>query len=482
MAMAPIRTRIAPSPTGSLHIGTARTALFNFLFARKQGGAFVLRVEDTDIERSDEKYERDIFEGLAWLGITADEGPEQGGAYGPYRQSERAASYRPYLEELLASGRAYYCPHTEAELDAEKKELMARGQNPVHGCRYRDGGAAPSAGSIIRFKTPAGRALVFNDLIRGDISFGSDLVGDFSIAKDLAVPLYNFAVVIDDHEMRISHVIRGEDHISNTPKQMLLAEALGLAPPIFAHLPLILGTDRSKLSKRHGATSVREFREQGYLAEALVNFMALLGGNSGGERELFSMDELIREFDLGHIQKAGAVFDTEKLDWMNGEHIRRKSARELTELCLPYLTGFLQFPTPNDKFSIEYIEKIILIEQPRLKKLSEVGERTEYFFREPDYPAELLRWKNMPDIEVQNSLERSQKILEGTATENFTTEKLHNNFMTAIGAGDKGALLWPLRIALTGKKASPGPFEILAILGKDRGLRRIERALAKIPA
>ncbi len=480
--MTAIRTRIAPSPTGALHIGTARTALFNFLFARKHGGAFVLRIEDTDLERSDPKYEEDIFDGLQWLGILPDEGPQEGGAFGPYRQSERSASYRPYLEQLIASGQAYYCPHSEDELEAEKKDLMADGRNPVHTCQYRQGGAAPSAGGIIRFKTPAGRALTFNDLIRGDISFASDLVGDFSIAKDLSTPLYNFAVVVDDHEMRISHVIRGEDHIANTPKQMLLAEALGFGAPIFAHLPLILGTDRAKLSKRHGATSVNEFKEEGYLSEALVNFMALLGWNPGGEREIFSMDELIRTFDLGHIQKAGAIFNAEKLDWMNGEYIRQKSTAELRELALPYLAEFLEGADAEAGIPPPDIEKIILLEQPRLKKLSELKERVEYFFREPDYPPELLVWKNMSDQEVRNSLARSQKMLADTAPEDFGPEDLQNNFLLAIGVGDKGALLWPLRAALTGRKASPGPFEILAILGKDRSLRRIAHALSKVPA
>ncbi|MDP3727565.1 MAG: glutamate--tRNA ligase, partial [bacterium] len=244
-----IRTRIAPSPTGYFHIGTARTALFNYLFAKQQKGAFILRIEDTDLERSDQRYEQDIFEALGWLGIDADESPERGGEYGPYRQSERIASYRPYLEQLVASGQAYHCPHTEAELEAEKAALMAGRKNPVHACEYRGGGTAPlSRNTIIRFKTPPGRDIAFTDLIRGEISFESDLLGDFSIAKDLTIPLYNFAVTIDDHEMLISHVIRGEDHISNTPKQLLIAQALGFPPPAYAHLPLILGPDRAKLS------------------------------------------------------------------------------------------------------------------------------------------------------------------------------------------------------------------------------------------
>lgn len=503
--MAAIRTRIAPSPTGSLHIGTARTALFNFLFAKKIGGKFILRIEDTDLERSDQKYERDIFEGLKWLGIDADESPEIGGPYGPYRQSERIETYRRALRKLLNEGKAFYCFHTEKELEDDKKWRIESKMPVFHLCeKWRDlsleeANKKIKAGepAVIRFKIPretSNEQITFSDKVRDQLHFFVGLLGDFSIAKSLDVPLYNFAVVIDDYEMRISDIIRGEDHIPNTPKQLLIAEALGWAkenedgigdmqgPWQYAHLPLILGPDRSKLSKRHGATSINEYKEQGYLPEALVNFIALLGWNPGTDQEIFSMEKLINEFSLERVQRSGAIFDFTKLNWMNGEYIRRKSARELAELCLPYLTGFLQSPIPNDKFSIEYIEKIITLEQPRLKKLSEIGERAEYFFREPDYPAELLRWKGMPDQEVRNSLERSQKMLAETAAKDFMPEKLQNNFFLAIGTGDKGVLLWPLRVALTGRKASPGPFEILAILGKDRGLRRIERALSKIPA
>lgn len=469
-----IRTRIAPSPTGWLHIGTARTALFNYLFARRQGGTFVLRIEDTDIERSEQKYEKDIFEALNWLGIAADESPEQGGEYGPYRQSERSASYRPYLEELLTSGQAYYCRHTEAELEAEKKHLMASGRNSVHACQYRDGGAAPSAGSIIRFKTPAGRTLAFNDLIRGDISFGSDLVGDFSIAKDLATPLYNFAVVIDDHEMRISHIIRGEDHISNTPKQILLAEALGFELPFFAHLPLILGPDRAKLSKRHGATAIREFREQGYLAEALVNFMALLGWNPGGDREIFSMHELVRHFDLAKVQKAGAVFNIAKLDWINGEYIRRAAEEKLVETIKAgkYLPG---------DFEVRDIQGTLRVERLRLKKLSELAMPEKWYMKQPvKYEAALLCWKAMSDGEILRSLETSRAIIEDIPDDSFSTKVLEERFLREIGEGDKGILLWPLRVALTGLSASPGPFEIMGELGKARTIERISQAVEKL--
>ena len=289
-----LRVRIAPSPTGPLHIGTARTALFNYLFAKKHNNSFILRIEDTDLERSDSKYEKDIIDGLKWLGIEWDE---------LYKQSKRTKTYEKYLKKLLDSGHAY-----EDE--------------------------------IIWFKNPK-KKVVFDDLIRGRVEFDSSLFDDFSIAKDLKTPLYNFAVVIDDYEMKISHVIRGEDHISNTPKQILIQEALGLPAPNYAHLPLILGPDKTKLSKRHGAVSIIDYKEQGYLPEALINFMALLGwsaqGGPGNDRELFSVKELIKEFSLEKIQKGGAIFNIEKLDWFNGHYIRQLSLDKLTEMCTPYL-------------------------------------------------------------------------------------------------------------------------------------------------
>ena len=471
--MAPIRTRLAPSPTGWLHIGTARTAFFNYLYAKKHGGTFVLRIEDTDIERSDKAFETDIFESLAWLGIKADESPVEGGPHAPYRQSERLASYRPYLERLLETGNAFYCPHSEAELEAERTKLMEQKRPPAHICPSRDKGRGVGSG-IIRFKTPRGRTLTFTDLIRGEISFESDLLGDFSLAKDLSIPLYNFAVVIDDHEMKISHVIRGEDHISNTPKQMLIQEALGLPTPAYAHLPLILGPDRSKLSKRHGATAIREFREQGYLPETLVNFMALLGWNPGDNREVFSMAELIEHFDLGNVQKSGAIFNIEKLDWLNGEYIRKLSPAELLEHAAPFLPQtYTAYPKP-------YTLAVLALEQPRLKKLSEVGEKVEYFFEVPEYDPALLRWKQTSDDDTSSSLQQSLDILEAIPEGGFSARALEAMFLAAIGAGDKGVLLWPLRVSLTGTRASPGPFDILAILGKEEGRTRIRRAMEKL--
>ena len=319
-----IRVRIAPSPTGPLHLGTARTALFNYLFAKKNKGKFILRIEDTDIERSDEKYEKDIIENLKWLGLEWDEEI--------YRQSQRTAIYQKYIEKLLDSGQAFWCDHTKEELEKEKKEQMKKKEAPRHICNRK--GKAKEG--IIRFHCPD-KKIVFNDLIRGKLEFDGGLLGDISIAKDKNIPLYNFAAAIDDVEMKISHVIRGEDHISNTPKQILIQEALGLTPPQFAHLPLILGQDKSKLSKRHGAVSIGWYKKEGYLPEAMINFMVLLGWNPGTEKEIFSLKKLIKEFSLERVQKGGAIFNLERLNWINGQYIRQMDLDKLTKKCLVYL-------------------------------------------------------------------------------------------------------------------------------------------------
>lgn len=503
------RVRIAPSPTGNLHIGTARAALFNYLFAKHHGGAFVLRIEDTDLERSDKKYEQNIFDGLRWLGIDPDEGPEQGGDYAPYRQTERTAIYERYIRALLKDGKVFYCFHSEKELAEEKERMMAEKRAALHKCEYRDRAGegadalvAQKPDHIIRFKTPAGKKIVFKDLIRGDVAFASDLLGDFSIAKSPTIPLYNFAVVIDDYEMKITQVIRGEDHIANTPKQILIAEALGFPIPEYAHLPLILGPDRSKLSKRHGATSVDEYRKQGYLPEALFNFMALVGWNPGDNREIFSKDELIREFSLKKVQKSGAIFDFQKLDWMNGEYIRKKSVDELVILCKPYLEH-LGVSKPHtihsdklenvgmlvDCIDDDILHKIVALEQPRLKKLSEIGERTNYFFKQPEYDKELLKWRNMTDENIKAALDLCMKIYEEEIIPQGikSASKLQEAFFSIktrvlqtlspeIGGGHRGFLLWPLRVALSGRKASPGPFEIMEILGVEESLRRLRHA------
>ena len=495
-----VRTRYAPSPTGPFHIGAARAALFGYAFAKNSGGAFVVRIEDTDLERSDKEYERDIFENLHWLGIVPDESPEMGGSWAPYRQTERTETYARYARMLLDRGAAFYCFHFEGELERERKELMDAKKPPVHVCEYRSMAREEQEmmrevkeSAIIRFKTPVGKTIVFSDLIRGGISFESDILGDFSLAKKLSVPLYNFAVVVDDHEMEITHVIRGEDHIPNTPKQILIIEALEFLRPQYAHLPLILGPDRSKLSKRHGAASVGEYRREGYLPDALFNFIALLGWSPGSDKEIMSREEIVRLFSLERVGKSGAIFDIAKLDWMNGEYIRKKSSAELTKLCTPYLEDFLKFSISpdgkaiedprqsrdNNQFSKEYIESIIALEQPRIKKLSEIGERVEYFFRDPVYDKELLRWKSMENSAIRESLDKSYNLISSFSVKKaaISKEEIEKSFLEMIGAGDKGSVLWPLRVALTGKKASPGPFEILSVIPKKTALKRIKAAI-----
>ena len=480
--MSLIRTRIAPSPTGFLHIGTARTALFNYLFAKKMGGTFILRIEDTDLQRSDKKFEKDIFEGLAWLGIDPDESPEKGGLHKPYRQSERTQDYTSSIKKLLDNGNAFYCFHTEEELDTEKHELMTAKKPALHLCEYRAidqkearDMAETTSSYVIRFKTPAGKTISFQDMIRGELRFESDLLGDFSIAKRLDVPLYNLAVVVDDNAMEISHCIRGEDHIANTPRQLLLIDALGFTRPIYAHLPLILGSDRSKMSKRHGATSIIEYREMGYLPDALFNFMALLGWNPGSDKEIFTREQLVHEFSMEKIQKSGAIFDLVKLDWMNGEYIRKKSVKELTEYCLPYLKN----AGLADAQPVDFIKSVVALEQPRLKRLSEIVEKTDYFFKTPRYSKDLLIWKSMTPEELRASLETSMMLIHKNKDKDIA--EIEQIFLEkASESENKGNLFWPLRAALSGKKSSPGPFEIIRILGIEETLVRLKQAVKLI--
>ncbi len=481
-----IRVRLAPSPTGFLHIGTARTGLFNYLFAKKNKGKFVLRIEDTDRERSEKRYEKDIIDGLKWLGIEWDEGPEIGGEFAPYRQSEREQSYRKYLQKLLDEKLAYYCFCAEEELEAKKQDQMSRGEAP----KYNGKCAALSASevknkmaagekAVIRFKPPS-KTVTFEDLIRGEVEFDSSLFGDFVIAKDLDNPLYNFAVIIDDYEMEISHVIRGEDHISNTPKQILIQEALGFPQPQYAHLPLILGPDKSKLSKRHGAVSLTEYKKEGYLPEAMVNFMAFMGWNPDTEKEIFSLKELVRAFSIEKVQKGGAVFNIQRLDYLNGFYIRQKTLDELAELCLPYLinAGLIS----KEEVNMDKIKEIISLYRERLKKLSELPELADFFFKDKiEYDKELLKWKNIDFSEIESSLDISEKILSNIKEEDFNKENLEKVLMKkAEEMGDRGKLLWPLRAAMTGKRASAGPFEVAAVLGKEKALQRIKEAKNKL--
>jgi glutamyl-tRNA synthetase len=463
---------MAPSPTGKLHIGTARTALFNYLFAKKEGGKFIIRVEDTDAERSKPEFEKDIIENLHWLGLEWDEGPDKGGEYGPYRQTERREIYKEYLKKLLEEKKAYYCFCSKDELEAKRQEQMSRGEAPKYNgkcCGLSEKEVAEKLAknepAVIRFKTPV-KKVAFEDIIRDKVEFDSSLIGDFAIAKGLNEPLYNFAVVVDDYEMKISHIIRGEDHIPNTPKQVLLQEALGFPKIKYAHLPLILGEDKSKLSKRNDTVSVADYKEEGYLPEALINFIAFLGWNPGDEKEIYSLAALSKEFSLEAVQKAGAVFNMKRLDYINGFYIRQKSVQKLAELCQPYLP----------QAEPAYVEKVVGLYQERLKKLSEIKDLSSFFFQdELVYDKKILKWKDMTGKDVVDVLDKLEKLLSGI--EKFDKENLEKILMPEAGImGDRGKLLWPLRAALTGKEASAGPFEVAEVLGKEKTLKRIKDA------
>ena len=334
---------MAPSPTGAFHIGNARAALYNFLFAKKNNGKFILRIEDTDLERSEQKWTDQIIEELKWLGIEWDEGPDIGGEFGPYKQSQRFDIYEKYLLQLLKEDKAYYCFCTPEVLEGKRQEQMSRGLAPKYDgtCAHLSKEAveknlAGGKPSVIRFRVES-KKVKFSDLIRGQVEFDTGLLGDIVIAKNIKNPIFHFAVVVDDALMEISHVIRGEDHISNTPRQILIQEALGFDKVIYAHLPLLLNPDKSKLSKRKGDVALIDYHNQGYLPEALINFMALLGWNPGTEKEVFSLQQLAKEFSIEKVQKAGAVFNVQRLDFLNGFYIREKPIEKLTELCKPYL-------------------------------------------------------------------------------------------------------------------------------------------------
>lgn len=515
-----VRTRFPPSPTGPLNPGGVRTALFAYLFAKRYGGSFILRIEDTDIERSKKEWDQDILESMKWLGLNWDEGPNPNaekdgkkyiGEHGPYRQSERKAIYAGYLKKLIEEEKAYYCFCSKEELESYKQYAMSQGLPPVYPGKCRDLDQATiqkyldeKRPFLIRFKTPKGQKITFNDAVRGKVEFDSTLLGDFSLSKGFDNPLYNFVVVIDDYEMKITDVVRGEDHIPNTPKQILLQEALGLSKVRYAHLPLILNEKRQKLSKRDNVLPISAYKKEGYFPEALNNFVALLGWNPGTEEEVFSLEQLAKEFSVEKIQKAGAVFNPQKLDWLNGYYIRQKPLKEITKLCIPYLeerglikkNGKMTRPEnellPELSYSViatgenvfeDYLENAVALYKERLKKLSEIGDLVDFFFvGKLDYPAEMLKWKKMSnDQELIDSLEKCQKILSSVEEKDFTRENLEKILLKEAEAmPDRGYLLWPLRVALTGKMNSAGPIDITAVLGKQKTLQRIEQAINKI--
>lgn len=469
-----IRVRMAPSPTGFLHIGTARTALFNWLFARHEAnGIFIIRIEDTDQERSKPEFEKNILEGLKWLGLKWDEF---------YRQSERTKIYTKHLKKLLDSGKAFWCYHSVEELEWEKEKQMERREAPRHVCEYKQKVQSENCKTgegIIRLAVDenSSRVIHFEDTIRGHVEFEQRVIGDLSLAKDEQTVLYNFAVVVDDHEMKISHVIRGEDHIANTPKQILVAEALGVTVPQFAHLPLILGADRSKLSKRHGATMLNEYRLAGYLPEALVNFLALLGWSPENNQELLTKNKIIEKFDLKKVHKSGAIFDLKKLNWLNAQYLKMENNLGLAELVKPFVEKHFGKQSP------ELILKITPLLRERLEYLDQIKEY-HYIFKAPEYDPNLLVWKKSNQMGAKKALTEIKKALDGQTEWDIFDEQYLRSELDKLAqeqfADDRGAVYWPLRVALSGEKFSPDPVSIMRLLAKGEVFKRIDKALEKI--
>ncbi|HEA47475.1 MAG TPA: glutamate--tRNA ligase [bacterium] len=473
-----VRVRFAPSPTGYLHVGGARTALFNWLFARHTGGTFILRIEDTDRKRSADRYEKAIIDDLRYLRLDWDEGLDIGGKYGPYRQSERFPLYKEYAKRLLKERKAYYCYCTEEELGKRRKEALGRGQRPGYDGRCRrltekeikkheKEGRRPT----IRFKVPK-RRVVVSDLVRGEVTFKARALGDFIILRSDGVAAFNFANIIDDMSMGITHVIRGEDHLSNTPRQILLYQALGIEPPKFAHISMILGPDRARLSKRHGATSITEYRKKGYLPEALVNYLALLGWYPPDGEEINSIEELVKEFSLGDVSKSPAVFDNQKLNWMDGHYIRSSSLEKISDLAIPYLkeTGYLKGRITQTKK--KWLLKVIEATRTHLEYLAQVPKETEVFFTK-----EIKISKEGKEILKQESSKRVLSTLKNKLKKiKEITDKNFKPLMKGIEkeTGYKGKDLYlPIRFVLTGKNRGPELHFILPILGKKECLRRL---------
>lgn len=446
-----IKVRVAPSPTGFLHIGTAQSALYNWLFARKNDGEFCLRIEDTDKERSTKESEANIIEALLWLGIQWDGEVT--------RSTDNRARYQELLQKLLNKGRAFYCHHSQGELDIERKTQEAAKRAPQHICGHKSSEIGKKPGGIIRLAVDekSDRIIIFDDAIRGRVKFRQALLGDFSIARSVEDALYHFAVVVDDADMQITHVLRGEDHLSNTPKHILIYESLELPVPVFAHLPLILASDRSKMSKRHGETATTSFKKD-YLPEAIINFLGTLSHTFS--KEIMSKEEMAGEFDLSKVHKSGAVFDIKKLNWLNSQYIKKLSPEEFKKV-----SGVSEIP-----------DAAVPLITERLEKLTDV-QNFDYFWKEPEYDKELLNWKKIEPHLTKEALERVKGVVENL---DFEDSQLLRVRLDAVAGNNRGLVYWPLRVALTGKEKSPDPIDTLKVLGKQEVLKRVDNAIKKL--
>ena len=486
--MSEVRVRFAPSPTGYLHIGGARTALFNWLFARKMGGKLILRIEDTDTARLKEDSVSQILTSLKWLGLNWDEGPEVGGPCGPYAQSDRLEIYKKYADQLLAEGKAYPCFCTPEELEAQREE-QRKAKQPfryARTCRElskEEVEARIAAGEkySIRVKIPKEGSITVHDLIHGDVTFNMDQYDDFVIVKSNGMPTYNFAVVVDDHLMGMTHVLRAEEHLSNTPKQLLVYEALGWEPPRFGHMSMILAPDRSKLSKRHGATSVEEFRSQGYVAEAIINYLTLLGWGPGDEREIFSLEETVKLFELEQMSRKAAIYDTKKLTWMNGQYLSELPLEKILPEVKPF---FLKDGLVTEEWLAEneaYFAKLVDTVRVRVKTLQEVADASTYFFKEVEEYDEKGVAKHFKP-EAAELLEKCKAALEADEVFDLASTEAIYNKIAEDNQLALGKVIHPTRLALTGRTVSPGMFDVMVLLGKERTLARMQKAIEFIKA
>ncbi|MFH0801141.1 MAG: glutamate--tRNA ligase [bacterium] len=480
--MGEVRVRFAPSPTGHLHIGSARTALFNWLFARHHGGVFVLRIEDTDRQRSSEDYLKSILSDLRWIGLNWDEGPEVEGALGPYRQMERLDIYREYADKLIAAGRAYPCYCTPEELSAGREEAQKAGLPSGYDGRCRELSAAERARReaegrrpALRFRVVPGRTII-DDVIRGQVEFDNALIEDFIIMKSDGIPVYNFAATVDDSLMKITHILRGEEHLSNTPRQIMVYEALGFEKPRFAHMTIILNDDRTKLSKREGATHLADFRERGFLPEALVNFLALLGWAPSADREIVSLAEIVREFNLPDVSSHPAIFNEQKLDWINSQYIKNLTPADLARLSLPFFQRENLIPETPSPADLVRLEKLSGIYSERLRTLAQFPKDADWAFRESiEYEPE-SRAKYLEKDSVPEALSRLAEKLSNV--EPFGEAPIEESLRSLAGEMgiSAGKLIHPSRVAITGRSVSPGIFEVMAIMGKEETIRRLNEA------
>jgi len=472
-----IRVRFAPSPTGYLHIGGLRTYLYNWLFAKQNKGKIILRIEDTDRQRHVEGAAESLINTLKQINLPWDEGP--------FFQSQKVGNYRSLAQKLVDYDKAYYCFCTSEELEKTRQEQITKKIPPQYNRHCRNLTEKQikeklSSGKpyVIRLKVPEQGTIKFKDLIRGSVEFNLKTIDDQVLLKSDRWPTYHLANVVDDHYINITHVIRGEEWLPSIPKHILIYQAFKWSIPEFAHVPLLLNPDHSKLSKRQGDVAVEDYLAQGYLPQTLINFLALLGWNPGTEQEVFSLKQLIKEFSIKRIQKSGAIFNRKKLDWLNGHYIRKISLKGLTKLCLPYLiqTGLIK----KGEYKLKKVKKIIALEQERLKRLDEIGELTDFFFKEIEYNPELLLWKKSTLIEVKEILKQVKNLLNKIPSSSFKDKKIFKNLSILAKEKGTGQVFWPLRVCLSGKKASPPPENIAEILGKEQTLQRIDQVIKKL--